>query len=273
MAELLKLMCILAHPDDESLGMGSTIARYTNEGVEVHLLTATRGERGWLGDEASNPGLTELGRLREDELMAAARVLGIKSVVLLNYIDGDLDQAPVDKIVSEIVGYVRRVKPQVVISFGPEGGYGHPDHIAISQFATTALVRSGDSSFADPHGLPAHCVAKLYYMAMPAREYEIYEPVFGDLVMHVDGVERRAVPIEEWMITTSIDTADYWNVVKDAVACHRTQLPGYDSLLALPEETLRRLWKNKSYYRAFSTVNGGRERETDLFEGLRLRES
>jgi LmbE family N-acetylglucosaminyl deacetylase len=269
MAEPLKLMCILAHPDDESLGMGSTIARYANEGVEVHLLTATRGERGWPGDEASNPGLTELGRLREGELIVAARVLGIKSVAFLDYIDGDLDQAPNDKIVPEIVGHVRRVKPQVVITFGPEGGYGHPDHIAISQFVTTALVRGGDSSFAVASALPAHCVSKLYYMATPAPEYEIYEPVFGDLVMYVDGVERRAVPIAEWMITTTIDTADYWNVVRDAVACHRTQLPGYDSLLALPEETLRRLWKNKNYYRAFSTVNGGRERETDLFAGLR----
>src|SRR5437764_1163102 len=131
MAESLKLMCILAHPDDESLGMGSTIARYAHEGAEVHLLTATRGERGWLGDEASNPGLTELGRLREGELIAAARVLGIKSLALLDYTDGDLDQAAVDKIVPEIVGHIRRVKPQVVISFGPDGGYGHPDHIAI----------------------------------------------------------------------------------------------------------------------------------------------
>jgi LmbE family N-acetylglucosaminyl deacetylase len=269
MAEELKLMCILAHPDDESLGMGGTIARYAREGAEVHLLTATRGERGWFGDEESNPGLTELGKLREGELIAAARVLGIKSVAFLGYIDGDLDQAPVDKIVSEIVGHIRRVRPQVVITFGPDGGYGHPDHIAISQFTTTALVRCGDSSFPDPLGLAAHCVSKLYYMAVPATEYEVYEQVFGDLVMQVDGVERHAVPIPEWMITTSIDTEEYWRVVRDAVACHRTQLPGYDALLALPEESLRRLWRSKNYYRAISTINGGRTLETDLFEGVR----
>jgi len=269
MAEPLKLMCILAHPDDESLGIGSTIARYANEGVEIHLLTATRGERGWFGDEASNPGLTELGRLRECELMAAARVLGIKSVAFLDYIDGDLDRAPVYRIVSEIIGHVRRIRPQVVITFGPEGGYGHPDHIAICQFTTAALVGSGDASLADPSGQSAYSVSKLYYMLATAAEYELYEQVFGDLVMHVDGVERRAIPFAEWMASACIQTEDYWRVVRDAVACHRTQLPGYDSLLALPEETLRRLWKNKNYYRAFSTVNGGRARETDLFAGLR----
>jgi LmbE family N-acetylglucosaminyl deacetylase len=268
MAETLKLMLILAHPDDESLGMGSTAARYAAEGVEVHLLTATRGERGWPGDEASNPGLTELGKIREQELMAAARALGIKSVSFLDYIDGDLDQAPIEKIIPEIVSHVRRIKPQVVISFGPDGGYGHPDHIAICQFTTTALVRSCDSTFADPSGLPPHCVSKLHYMAVLAEEYELYEQIFGALVMHIDGVERRAVPQLEWMITTRIDTANYWRTVKDAVACHRSQLPGYDSLLALPDETLRHLWREKDYCRAYSTVNGGRKLETDLFEGI-----
>jgi len=269
MADPLKLLLVLAHPDDESLGMGGTVTRYALEGVEVHLLTATRGERGWFGDEASNPGLTELGRLREGELMAAAQVLGIKTVTLLDYIDGDLDQAPVDKIIAEIAGHVRLVKPHVVITFGPDGGYGHPDHIAISQFTTAALIRSGDSSFTVPSSLAPHTVSKLYYMAITAPEYVIYEQVFGSLVMHIDGVERRPVPIPEWMVTTIIDTEKYWPVAREAIACHRTQLPGYDSLLALPEETLRRLWRSRGYYRAFSTVNGGRKLETDLFEGIR----
>jgi LmbE family N-acetylglucosaminyl deacetylase len=269
MVQSLKLLLVLAHPDDESLGMGSTVARYAREGVEVHLLTATRGERGWFGDEASNPGLAGLGKLRESELMAAARVLGIKTVTLLDYIDGDLDQAPVDKIVAEIAGHVRRVKPQLVVTFGPDGGYGHPDHIAISQFTTAALVCSADSTFTESSGLPPHAVSKLYYMAITAPEYVIYEQVFGALVMDIDGVERRAVSIPPWMVTTIIDTEQYWQVARDAVACHRTQLPDYAALLALPEEALRQLWRSRGYCRAFSTVNGGRKRETDLFEGLR----
>ena len=87
----LKLMCILAHPDDESLGMGGILARYAAEGIETYLVTATRGERGWTGPASENPGLTTLGQIREAELKAAAQVLGIKEVVILDYIDGDLD--------------------------------------------------------------------------------------------------------------------------------------------------------------------------------------
>ena len=86
----LKLMAILAHPDDESLGLGGTLAKYASEGVEVHLLTATRGERGWPGPEEENPGLAGLGQIREAELRAAADVLGIRQVNFLDYVDGDL---------------------------------------------------------------------------------------------------------------------------------------------------------------------------------------
>ena len=198
MAEPLKLMCILAHPDDELLGMGSTIARYAAEGTEVHLLTATRGERGWPGDEAGNPGLAELGKLREGELIAAARVLGIKTVSFLDYIDGELDQAPVHKIVSEIIGHVRRIRPQVVITFGPEGGYGHPDHIAICQFTTAALVGSGDSSFTDPSGQPHIPFPSFIICSQQRQNMSFTSRYSADLVMHIDGVERRAVPFAEW---------------------------------------------------------------------------
>src|SRR5947208_9468821 len=93
MANELKLMCILAHPDDESLGNGGIFANYAAEGFETHLVTATRGERGWFGSESDNPGLEALGRMRETELLAAAEVLGIRHVDFLDYVDGDLDAA------------------------------------------------------------------------------------------------------------------------------------------------------------------------------------
>jgi LmbE family N-acetylglucosaminyl deacetylase len=237
--------------------------------VETHLVTATRGQRGWFGNEAENPGLDALGAIREGELMAAARVLGVRSVSLLEYVDGELDQAPVGKITAEIAAHLRRVRPQVVITFGPEGAYGHPDHIAISQFTASAIVRAADSAFVDHVGLPPHAVSKLYYTSYTASEYELYESVFGDLAMHIDGVERRSVPWTEWSITTRIATGEHWRTVREAVTCHRSQLPGYDALLSLPDETLRTLWDHYSFYRVFSTVNGGRKLETDLFEGLR----
>ena len=114
MDEPLKLMCVMSHPDDESLGVGATLARYRAEGVEIHLVTATRGERGWFGAPEENPGLEELGRIREAELGAAARVLGLESFAFLDYIDGDLDRADATEAAARIAHHVRRVKPHVV---------------------------------------------------------------------------------------------------------------------------------------------------------------
>src|SRR5579871_180794 len=165
MSEPLKLMCVLAHPDDESLGMGGVLAKYAAEGVETYLITATRGERGWQDDPADNPGLAALGKLREGELRAAASVLGLKEVCLLDYIDGDLDQADPAQAIGKIVTHIRRVRPHVVLTFGPDGAYGHTDHIAISQFTTAAALRAADANYHDDAGCPPHSVSKLYYMA------------------------------------------------------------------------------------------------------------
>ena len=93
MTSSLRLLCVLAHPDDESLGTGGILAKYSAEGVETYLLTATRGERGWPGKPEENPGLTALGRIREAELQAAAAILGLHEVTFLDYLDGDVDQA------------------------------------------------------------------------------------------------------------------------------------------------------------------------------------
>ncbi len=142
MTDILKLMAILAHPDDESLGAGGVLAKYAAEGIETFLVTATRGERGWFGDEREYPGLEALGQMREAELHAAAKVLSIRSVDFLGYLDGELDQANPAEVVAKIVGHLRHVKPDVVVTFGPDGSYGHPDHIAISQFTTAAIVEA-----------------------------------------------------------------------------------------------------------------------------------
>src|SRR5262245_1273850 len=89
---MLRLMCVTAHPDDESLGTGPALAKYAAEGVTISVICATRGERGWVGNEQENPGMEQLGKIREAELRAAARILGVSDLHLLNYIDGDLDR-------------------------------------------------------------------------------------------------------------------------------------------------------------------------------------
>ena len=146
----LKLMCILAHPDDESLGTGGLLAKYASDGVETQLITATRGERGWAGPPEENPGMESLGRMREAELRAAATILGVRKIALLDYIDGDLDQADPREAAASIVRYIREWRPQVVVTFGPDGAYGHPDHVAICQLTTSAVFCAADAATSVP---------------------------------------------------------------------------------------------------------------------------
>lgn len=266
-----RLIAILAHPDDESLGTGGTLARYAAEGVHVSLVTATRGERGWFGDSAEYPGPTALGRIREAELYAAADALGVRDVALLEYLDGELDRVDPTDAISHLAYHLRRVRPHVVITFDPNGLYGHPDHIAISQFTTAAVVAAASPTYTGRSGmaaLPPHQISKLYYRVETRANLAAYEAAFGDLVMYIDGVERRTVGWEPWAITTRIDTAGYWQQVWRAVSCHQSQLPGYEALSKLPAEHHQNLWGSQSYYRTFSLVNGGRAREDDLFAGL-----
>jgi LmbE family N-acetylglucosaminyl deacetylase len=268
-ADKLKLMAILAHPDDESLGNGGMLAKYAAEGIEIHLVTATRGERGWFGNEQENPGLEVLGKMREAELHAAADVLGLHSIEFLNYLDGELDKAHPAEAIAKIAGHLRRVKPDVVITFGQYGGYGHPDHIAISQFTAAAIIEAASPNSLYYSELAPHCVAKLYYMAETQDVFDVYQSVFGELVMNIDGVKRRIVAWPDWSVTTKIDTWSYWRTALRAIYCHRTQLPAYHVLEQLTEEQRKSLWSSQNYYRAFSVVNGGRLVEEDLFEGLR----
>ena len=93
---MLKLMCILAHPDDESLALGGTIAKYASQGIEVSLVVATRGERGWFSEPSQYPGERALGLIREQELRRASRALGVTRLTFLDYIDGELDRADED---------------------------------------------------------------------------------------------------------------------------------------------------------------------------------
>lgn len=135
---------MLAHPDDESLGEGGTLARYAAEGVETYLVTATRGERGRFFENVRRPPPEEVGRVREAELRAACEVPGVRPVQFLDYPDGALDQVNAAQAAERIAAHIRRVKPPVVVTFGPDGAYGHPGHIAVSQFTTGAIVRSAD---------------------------------------------------------------------------------------------------------------------------------
>jgi LmbE family N-acetylglucosaminyl deacetylase len=264
----LRMLGIFAHPDDETLGTGGTFARYAAEGVETAVLTATRGEHGWFDDPAKYPGPEALGAIRERELEAATSRLGIGDVRLLDYVDGELDSANPAVIIAQMAQVIRELRPQVVLTFAHDGIYGHPDHIAACQFATAAVHAAADSRCA-PRSGAAHQVEKLYYRAMTQGYHEAYETAFGELVMDIDGEQRTSQSWAPWAITTRVDTSAYADQVWSAVEEHRSQLPGYEKLKALPAEHHEALWGTQEFYRVFSLVNGGREPEDDLFAGLR----
>jgi LmbE family N-acetylglucosaminyl deacetylase len=270
----LKLLAVLAHPDDESLGFGGALAKYAAEGVEVYLVTATRGEAGRFGSLGKSGDPLEVGRVRETELRAAATVLGVREVSILGFPDGALDQVSPAIAIRSIVTHIRRIRPDVIVTFGPEGAYGHPDHIAVSQFAASAAVCAADTGFhlneeSELDSALPHRVGKFYYLALRSDKWEAYQTAFRKLTITVDGVERQAAPWPDWAVTTEIDTSAVCSTVWEAVCCHQTQISIYERLTDLPTELRKAIWGSQEFYRVFSTVNGGRELETDLFEGLR----
>lgn len=267
MNETLKLLAVFPHPDDETLGLGSTLARYSAEGVETYLVCATRGERGWFDSEGPDPGFEGVAKIREAELACAAEHLGLRDVCFLDYIDGDVDQANPREIIPKIATQIRRIRPQVVITFTPDGAYGHPDHIALSQFTNAALVLAADANFKDQQAV--HRVSKLYYMVDSQTAVNMLNEEFGGISMEIDGVVRQHVGWQDWQITTRLDNQKYMEWVRQAILCHKSQLPGFGTMAEWPLEKLTNVFGTGDFYRAFSLVNGGRRVETDLFEGLR----
>ncbi len=260
-AQDLRLMCVLAHPDDESLGTGGVLAKYAGEGegVETFVVTATRGERGRFDDKGTKPGFDVVGRTREAELRAAAHELGVREVALLDYIDGELDSVDPVEASEKIAAHIRRLRPHVVVTFDAFGAYGHPDHIAISQFTAAAIVRAAD----------VHQVSKFYYFVNGERKWAAYQAAFKTLTSTVDGAVRLDTAWPDWSITAKVDARDVWQRVWRAVQCHKTQMSIYKNISNLTEDDQKVIWGTGEFYRVFSLVNGGRQTETDLFEGLR----
>ncbi len=270
MTSPLRLLCVLAHPDDESLGTGGVLAKYGAEGVETYLITATRGERGRIGNE--RPGAAIAAPIRERELRGAVDALGVRELHLLGHLDGELDGVEPDAAISKIAALLRRIRPQVVVTFASDGAYGHPDHIAISQFTGAAVLAAANSAYRPPGGdLPEspHAVSKLYWFVTTPSKWAAYQWAFKELVSEVDGVQRRANPWPDWSVTSRIDTREHWQTVWRAVQCHQSQISNYERLAELPPDLHEALWGTQTLYRVHSLVNGGREVETDLFAGLR----
>ena len=220
-----KLLLVLAHPDDESMGNGTLIVRFADAGWDVHLVCATRGGMGWNGRPAG-ARFEELPEIRSRELAQAAEVLGLASVELWDYPDGGVPQQDQDEIAARIRGAVDRLGPDVVVGWGPDGGYGHPDHIAVGACTDAALADSGL-----PH----------FQMAIDGPQAEAWSRAIegaggsGFTLQPVMSVDARFEPSPAEL-----------ERVKAAVRCHDSQLsPMYQALLESDE---RAWWMARNCY-------------------------
>ena len=165
MTQTSTILAVLAHPDDESFGMGGTLAHYARQGCEVFLVCATRGEAGQASPEHLN-GFDSIADMRESELRCASEHLGLKGVFFLPYRDSGMPgtpdnqhplaqiNAPLDEVAGKVVKFIRELKPDVVLTFDPIGGYRHPDHIHIHNATVMAFEHSDDASFHPEAGRP-----------------------------------------------------------------------------------------------------------------------
>ena len=200
-----RLLLVLAHPDDESMGNGTLIARAAARGVEVHLVCATRGGAGWNGlPEGRRP--EELTAIRTEELAAAASVLGLAGVELWDYPDGGVPGCDQDEITARIASAVDRIDPTVVVGWGPDGGYGHPDHIAVGACTDRALAGSGRPQ---------------YHMATDQGMAD----AFAELVRR-QGIDPGSMKIAAQPHVDAVfePDADELELVRRAVRCHASQL-------------------------------------------------
>lgn len=276
-----RLLITTAHPDDESFGPGGTLAKYAHEGVAVYLACATRGEAGG-SDEQDLGACEDLACRREKELRCAAQVLGLADVFLLGYRDsgmagsaanrhaGALVQADTEEVARKIVDLIGRLRPQVILTSDPYGGYGHPDHIAIHRATLRAweLCRSGAV-------LPEAMPQKLYYSTFPRtllRWSVRLMPLLGrdpravGANKDIDLIEvmKHAVPI-----TTRVNTMAYYEIAERASACHASQLSGPSSVSGwMPRWLLRRVRGFDTFHRAYPPFVAGERAERDLFEGV-----
>lgn len=237
-------MCVTAHPDDEAGGFGGTLSVYRDRGVETCVVCLTAGQAASHRGTAKND--QELAALRKQEFMASCAILRVSKPVILDYPDGQLYRQELNRIVYDLTWRIREFRPQVMLTFGPEGGVtGHPDHSMAGIFACLAFHWAGRGNrYADQlkDGVGPYRVQKLYYgtadFALPNRPPITFSPQTAD-----------------------IDIGRHFETKISAFKAHQTQAP----LWSLFEENARRRGPSELYHLAASVKPKTFETETDLF--------
>jgi LmbE family N-acetylglucosaminyl deacetylase len=274
-----RLLAVFAHPDDEAFSVGGTLPLYAERGAAVALVCATRGEVGEIADPSLATPET-LGEVRESELDCAAQSMGVKQLVFLDYRDSGMPgtaenddprafmNVPPERVVERLAGIIRRFQPQVVITFDPNGAYGHPDHIAIHNHTVAAFHAAADATRYPEQG-PAWQAERLFYTAMPRSLFRQMREMLvemGQDISDLDWIDDDAgLPDEE--INAVVDVSETVDEKWEALNCHRTQF-GPDNLFRrLPEEMVKEGISHEHFVLAWPTPQPGAVVH-DLFAGL-----
>ncbi|MEU6221540.1 N-acetyl-1-D-myo-inositol-2-amino-2-deoxy-alpha-D-glucopyranoside deacetylase [Streptomyces sp. NPDC047022] len=284
-----RLLLVHAHPDDESINNGATMARYAAEGARVTLVTCTLGEEG----EVIPPALAHLasgrddtlGPWREGELAAAMKELGVTDHRFLggagryrdsgmmgvaqNHRPGAFWSADLDEAAGYLVKVVREVRPQVLVTYDPDGGYGHPDHVQAHRVAMRGAELAADPGFRPELGAPWE-IAKIYWNRMPRPVAEAAFARLGEAIGQTPFTKAAAlgdVPgvVEDAMITTEIDGTAFASAKAGAMRAHATQIEVAEPWFALSNALAQPLFTTE-YYELVRGSAGSLE--TDLFEGV-----
>jgi len=279
------ILSVLAHPDDESFGMGGTLALYATRGAAVHLVCATRGEVGEVGPEYLRD-YASIGELREAELRCASGHLGLAGVYFMDYRDSGMPGSPdnqhpqalaaqpLEQVAACVAQYIRKICPQVVLTFDPIGGYYHPDHVAIHKATVRAFELAGDPSFSGDGDevLPPFTPQKLYFHTISRRFMRVIVrllPLMGKNP-HKWGkngdIDLAALAVKDFPIDAEIDYRSMVERKTAASACHASQ-----GGMGLGMGRFRWLFKllvpEKDFFMRAVPPPGGR-REKDLFVGI-----
>lgn len=225
------LLAVFAHPDDETFRCGGLLALLAGRGVEVNLLTATRGEAGSCGD----PPLCkaeELAKIRKRELQCACSALGILPPIILDYPDGNLIEVEEEEAIARITAVARELRPQVLITWPADGLSGHPDHKVVSRW-TSQVFEEMEKDAEAPNAL--------YHLA-----------VSQSVASALNLTEIHAIPDEE--VSLTVDVMPVWKQKRTAIRCHRTQASGSPILFA-PEEK-QRLFFGKEHFKRVCARGG-----------------
>jgi LmbE family N-acetylglucosaminyl deacetylase len=246
------LLALYAHPDDEAI-CGGTLAIHAAEGARVTLVCATRGEEGEISDPALATPET-LPRVRENELRCAASTLGIEPPRFLDFRDSGMNgtaanrradafmNAGAAEVVARLVGIIREVRPQVVITFDPTGMYGHPDHIAISRHTSAAVDAAASDRFRDA-GEPWQ-VARVAYGVFPRSFFAGLRDRLlerGEDADEIDELFERGIGVPDAQVDLVVDVSSFIDRKFAAIQCHRTQFGGDHLFSRVGEDELRRM--------------------------------